>query len=153
MNRFADWIRLYLVSPEVVAALMPFVAYTYAPNWADALLKPMAEGLGWGLAAAGLSLAMLGFNYEKGFDLLSLSGGKKILIEWPGYPALKARILASFAWCVIGVVACLVATWMVTSNLRPQLAIVFLLGGLLAAATATATIALARFSLRELLGE
>lgn len=153
MKRPMDLFQLALVSPEVVAALMPLVAYTYAPNWADILLKPMSEGVGWGLAAAGIPLAMLAFNYKEGFDLLSLSGGKKVLIEWPGYPALKVRILASFAWCLVGAAACFVATWMVASNQRPQLAIVLLLGGLLAAATATATVGLARFRLRELLGE
>ena len=70
---------------------------------ADGLcVKPMTEGVGWGLTAAGLSFAMLGFCYTQGFDLLSLKGARKVLIEWPDYPKLKARMLVAFGWCLVG---------------------------------------------------
>lgn len=153
MSRILDFARLVFVSPELVLALLPIAIYAYAPDWADIFLKPMGDGLGWGLSAAGLSLAMLTFSYKEGFELLSLSGGKKVLIEWPDYPRLKIRILVAFAWCLLGAFACFCATWMVAKNLQPLLGITFMVSGLLSAAAATATIALARFSLRELLGE
>lgn len=153
MRRTLDFLRLVFFSPELALALLPIAIYIYVPGWADLLLKPMGDGVGWGLSAAGLSLAMLAFNYKEGFELLSLSGGKKVLIEWPDYPQLKMRILVAFVWCLFGAVACFGATWMVVKNLQPLLGITLMVSGLLSAAAATATIALARFSLREILGE
>lgn len=148
-----DFFRLVLISPELALALIPIAIYFYAPDWADILLKPMGDGVGWGLSAAGLSLAMLAFSYKEGYELLSLSGGRKVLIEWPDYPRLKVRIVVAFVWCLFGAFACVGATWMVAKNSQPLLGITFMISGLLSAAAATATIALARFSLRELFGE
>lgn len=153
MSRFTDLLRSVFVSPELLFALLPLAVYAYEPTWADLLLKPMSDSVGWGLSAAGLSIGMLAFSYEKGFDLLSLSGGRKVLIEWPDYPMLKARILVAFGWCLVGAAACLISTWMVAKNLHPLLGVTLLISGLIASATASATIGLARFSLRELLGE
>ena len=107
MSRFTDLLRSVFVSPELLFALLPLAVYAYEPTWADLLLKPMSDSVGWGLSAAGLSIGMLAFSYEKGFDLLSLSGGRKVLIEWPDYPMLKARILVAFGWCLVGAAACL----------------------------------------------
>ena len=153
MSRKTDCFRLFFVSPELLILLMPLAVYAYEPTWADMLVKPMIDGVGWGLTAAGVSVAMLGFCYKEGFDLLSLSGARKVLIEWPDYPKLKARVLTSFVWCVIGALSCLGASWMVAKAVLPLLGVTIMISGLLSAATATATIALARFSLRELLGE
>lgn len=153
MSRIFDFFRLIFVSPELLFMLMPLVIYAYEPAWADMLVKPMADGVGWGLAAAGVSVAMLGFCYKEGFDLLSLSGSRKVLIQWPDYPKLKARVLISFVWCVIGALSCFGATWMVAKAIHPLLGVTIMISGLVSAAAATASIALARFSLRELLGE
>ena len=153
MSRILDFFRLAFVSPELVLALLPIAVYAYAPDWADMLLKPMGDSVGWGLSAAGLPAAMLAFNYKESSELLSLSGGKKVLIEWPDYPRLKMRVLVALAWCLLGIFACFGATWMVAKNSLPLLGITFMISGLLSAAAATATIALAKFSLRELLGE
>jgi hypothetical protein len=153
MRRFTDFLFSVFVSPEMLSALVPLAIYAYEPTWADMLLKPMSDSVGWGLSAAGLSIGMLAFSYKEGFDLLSLSGGRKVLIEWPDYPKLKARVLGAFGWCLIGVFACICATWMVAKAFHPLLGISLLISGVFSAAAATATIALARFSMRELLGE
>ena len=81
MNRCLDFLRLIFVSPELLFALVPFAIFAYEPAWADVLLKPMSEGVAWGLSAAGLSLGTLAFSYKEGFDLLSLSGGRKVLLD------------------------------------------------------------------------
>jgi hypothetical protein len=153
MSRLTDFLRSVFVSPELFFALVPHAIYAYEPTWADMLLKPMSDSVGWGLSAAGLSIGMLAFSYKEAFDLLSLSGGRKVLIEWPEYPMLKARILVAFGWCLVGVAACLISVWMVAKNFHPLLGVTVLISGLIAAATASATVALARFRLRELLGE
>jgi hypothetical protein len=153
MKRFMDFLRSVFISPELLFALVPLAIYAYEPTWADMLLKPMSDSVGWGLSAAGLSIGMLAFSYREAFDLLSLSGGRSVLIEWPDYPLLKARILIAFGWCVSGAAVCLLSAWMVAKNIYPLLGVTFLISGLIAAATASSTIALARFSLRELLRE
>lgn len=153
MNRFADVLRLVVVSPEMVMALIPFGIHAYVPSLTDVLIKPMKDGVGFGLAAAGLPLAMLAFNYKEGFELLSPSGGRKVLLEWPDYPMLKARVIAALAWCTGGAIAGVIAVWMAANDFSPQLAIAILIGGIFASCAATATIALARFKLREILGE
>jgi hypothetical protein len=151
--RIPDFLRATLISPEIVAALLPFAAYAYEPAWINVLVKPMSEGVMPGLSAAGLAIGMLAFNYKEGIELLSLNGAKKVLIDWPDYAMLKMRLLVAFGWCLVGAVASLVATWMVLNNVDSLFGVTLLIGGLLAGAVATATIALARFKLREILGE
>lgn len=153
MKRLLDTFRLTLVSPEMLAVLVVFGAHTYFPALADVLVKPMKEGLGFGLAAAALPLGMLAFNYKEGFDLLSPSGNRKVLLEWDGYHMLKARVVASFVWCIVGALSGIVAIWMVATESSPQFAIALLVAGIFAAGVSTATIALARFTLREIFGE
>lgn len=153
MKRLVDTIRLVVVSPEAVMTLIPFVLYMYVPTLADVLIKPMKDGIGFGLAAVGIPLAMLAFNYKEGFELLSPSGERRVLLEWPDYPMLKSRVIAALSWCTIGVLGGIVAVWMVANDYLPRLAIAILVAGILAASAATATIALARFTSRELLGE
>ena len=151
MKRLVDGIRLSLLSPETVVALLPFVVYLYAPDWASVLVKPMKESLTFGLAAAGLTLGAAVFCYREGGDILEPSGAKAVLLEWPGYFMLKARVVASLAWCVAGIGAALAATWLVASDVAPQLGVTVLVAGVLAAAASAASIALARYRIRELL--
>jgi hypothetical protein len=96
---------------------------------------------------------MLTFNYKEGFDLLSPAGNRKVILEWPDYPMLKSRVIAALAWCTCGAFAGIVAVWMVASDHFPRFAVSLLVAGTLAASASTATIALARFTSRELLGE
>lgn len=149
MNRALDFLRLVFVSPEVLFALIPLAIYAYVPTWADVFVKPMTEGIGWGLAAAGSTLGMLAFSYKEGFELC----GKKVVLEWPDYPMLKTRVLVACTWCLMGAVACFIAAWMVVKDIHTLLAVTILISGWVAAATATVTVALARFSLREIVGE
>lgn len=151
MRRLVDGIRLLLLSPEMVAALLPFVVYLYAPDWASVLVKPMKESLAFGLAAAGLALGAAAFCYREGGDILEPSGANAVLLEWPAYFMLKGRVVAALAWCVAGIGAALAATWLVASSVSPQLGVTVLAAGLLAVGAATASIALARYRIRELL--
>lgn len=153
MNRLVDTTRFILVSPELLLTLIPFAIYAYLPAMADVLLKPMKESVGFGLAAAAIPLAMLAFNYKEGFGLLSPTGARKVLLEWPDYPMFKARVFASFVWCVAGAIAGFVAVWLAATDYHPRMGVVMLVAGILAASASTATIAIARFKARELLGE
>jgi hypothetical protein len=151
MKRLVDGIRLSLLSPEMLAALLPFAVHLYVPGWASVLVKPMKEGLTFGLTAAGLALGAAAFCYKEGGDILEPSGPKAVLLEWPGYFMLKARVVASLAWCVVGIGAALAGTWLVASDVAPQLGATVLVAAVLAAAASAASIALARYRIRELL--
>ena len=151
MRRAIDLVRLVLVSLEFVAVLTPILAWHYHPEWVNTLVKPMKESLFLGLGAAGLALGATTFCYKEGGDILDPTGAKAVLLEWPGYFMLKARVVAALAWCTAGIVAALTATWMVASDINPQLGASILVAGVLAAAAATGSIALARYRIRELI--
>lgn len=144
---------MILISPEIICALLPFVAYTYLPSLADVLLKPMKDGLAFGLGATAIPLGMLAFNYKEGLDMLAPTGGRKALLDWPDYPRLKATVVTVFAWCALGTASVLIAVLMVATDSIPRLAVAILVAGILASAAATATMCLARFTIREIVGE
>ena len=150
MRRLIDLVRLALVSPELVAVLLPVLAWQYQPEWVIILVKPMKESLVFGLGAAGLALGASTFCYKEGGDILEPSGARAVLLEWPGYYMLKARVVAALVWCATSIGAALVATWMVASDINPQLGATVLVAAVLAAAAATGSIALARYRIREL---
>lgn len=153
MKRCLDILRAVLLSPEAAAVLLPFLAHAYAPDLAAVLLKPMRENVLFGLSAAGLAGAMLVFSYRESVDLLSPSGARRVLLEWPDYPMLKGRVLVAFGWCGIGVIASLVGTWLVAIDANAPLGVAILAAGVFVAAVATLTVALARLRARELLRE
>lgn len=151
MKRLADRFRLALLSPEVVAALAPLALLAYAPDWPSVLVQHMKEGVGFGLTAAGLVLAACAFCYKEGGELIDPSGPRAVLLAWPRYYMLKARVVASLVWCILGMGSVLAATWMVAADAAPLLAAAVLVSGVLAPAAAVATVALARYRIRELL--
>lgn len=131
---------------------MPFLAYLYSPTVGDVLVKSMKESVVFSLGAVGLPLAMLGFNYKESLELLSPVGTRKVLLEWPGYFMLKTRIVIALSWCVVGMFVCLIGVWFVAIDRMPGLAVAIVISGILVACAATATIGLARFRVREILG-
>ena len=153
MKQISDVLRALFLSPELMAALLPFVAYAHAPEVVDTLAKPMKESLAVALGPTALPLAMLAFNYKESLELLSPTGSGAVLLEWPDYPMIKGRVVIAFGWCVLGIIACGVGGWMVLSDVAPRVAVAIVAAGVLSAATATATIGLARFRVREILGE
>ena len=151
MRRLLDTLRFVFVSPELAAALLPFVIQQYEPDWGSVILKSMREGLSFGLAATALPLGALAFCYKEGSDILDPTGARAVLLEWPDYLMLKSRVIAALAWCVGGVAAALVATWMVANNVSPRSGVSLLATGVLISAVAAGTVALARYRIRELL--
>jgi hypothetical protein len=66
---------------------------------------------------------------------------------------LKARVVACLVWCVLGMGCVLAATWMAAAAVETQVAAALLVSGVLAAAAAVGTVALARYRIRELLSQ
>lgn len=151
MRRLSDGLRLVLVSPELVGVLAPWALLAFVPDWPSVMAKPMSEGVGFGLTAAGLLLAACAFCYKEGGELIDPSGPRAVLLEWPDYHMLKARVVASLVWCVLGIGCVLAATWMAAAAVGTHVAGALLSSGVLAAAAAVGTVALARYRIRELL--
>ena len=74
MRRLADILRLALVSPELVGVLAPWALLAFIPDWPSVIAKPMSEGVGFGLTAAGLLLATCAFCYKEGGAMIDPSG-------------------------------------------------------------------------------
>lgn len=153
MSRLTDGLRLVLVSPELVGALAPWALLAYAPDWPSVIAKPMQQGVGFGLTAAGLLLAACAFCYREGGEAIDPTGPKAVLLEWPHYHMLKARVVACLVWCVLGMGCVLAATWMAAAAVATHVAGALLVSGVLAAAAAVGTVALARYRIRELLSQ
>jgi hypothetical protein len=153
MRRLADWFRLVLVSPELVGILAPWALLAIIPDWPSVIAKPMSEGVSFGLTAAGLLLAACAFCYKEGGVVIDPSGPQSVLLEWPDYHMLKARVVASLGWCVLGITCVLAATWMAATAVATHVAGALLASGVLAAAAAVGTVALARYRIRELFSE
>ena len=153
MNRYRALVRMIFISPEVVCALLPFLAYVYLPAFADVLVNPIKNSVAFGFGAVAIPLGMLAFNYKEGLDILAPAGNRKTILDWPDYPLLKAAVVLSFVWCSFGIVAAIISVWMVATDTMPRLAVTILVAGILASAATTATVGLARFTGREILGE
>ena len=85
--------------------------------------------------------------------MIDPSGLRAVLLEWPRYHMLKARVVASLVWCILGMGSVLAATWMAAADVAPLLAGAVLVSGVLAPAAAVATVALARYRIRELFSQ
>ena len=153
MNRYRATVKMIFISPEVVCALLPFLAYVYLPAFADVLAKPMKDSVAFGFGAVVIPLGMLAFNYREGLDILAPTGSRKVILDWPDYPLLKAAVVLSLVWCSLGTAAAIISVWMVAADVMPRLAVTILVTGILASAATTATVGLARFTGREILGE
>jgi len=151
VRRVSDLLRLLVLSPELLAVLACLAIQTYVPDWLSVVTKVRKDGLTFGLSGAGIALAALAFCYRQGDDILSPTGRLTVLLEWPDYFMLKSRVIAALTWCVVGIGACLTATWMVADGKTVQWASVILVAGILVAGMAVASIALARYRIRELL--
>lgn len=145
MKGLFDTLRLLVISPESLVAVLPAAVHSIWPTWLEALEKSMRDSLAMGLSAAGICVAALAFIYKEGDSILDPKAGRGMLLDWPDYPMLKRRVVAALTWGVIGIGAALVATWMVASGARPQVAPSVLVAGVLVSAAAAATVALARY--------
>jgi len=142
---------MLMVSPELLAVLVCAIVQIHVPDWLSTVSRAMKDSLTFGLAAAGISLAALAFCYHQGDKILSPEGHLAVLLKWPDYFMLKARVVTALTWCTAGIGASLFATWMVASGRSAAWPPSVLVAGVLAAATAVATTALARYRIREIL--
>lgn len=151
MNRALDLIRYTFISPEVLGLAVVLAVYAFFPEIFGFPLKLLSDGQSVGLGAAGVSVACLAFCFQRGFEMLDPSGAGSVIMEWPGYPMLKGRVVAAMAWCVFAVAGSLVAMWLAAVDHGASAAGAILVAALLTAVVSVASIALASMRIRELL--
>lgn len=151
MSRLVDALRCFLISPELLLLLGAIAIAEAAPSIAGFFEAQVASNIVIGSAIAAAPLAALAWGWSQVWDMLKPSGVGAALAEWPHYYMLKARALASLIWCVVGSGLGFISIPMISLKWHPSIAVGLLLGGVLAAASAIFSLALARIKLRELL--
>jgi len=152
MKAFVDYFRLALISPELVAALAVVGIFNYWPEPFEFGTVQLSSDVKWSLGAALLPLAMLATCYQMGTDLLSPAGKRTVLLNWPDYPMFKRRIVFTLINCVIGFCLVLLGVFFV-AKAKAVWGTMLIVAGLVSSAISLASIALAKWRAREILGE
>ncbi len=145
-------IRCVLISPEIVGLGIPLVIWSYWPEPAQFFAVHLSRDLKWGLGIVMVPIALLTASYKLGSDLLAPSGARKILLDWPDYWMLKNRVVVTLGFCTFAFVVALIGFYMVAKTESP-LGMSLIVSGSLSASASLATVALAWWRSREVLGE
>jgi hypothetical protein len=138
MKTISEALRAVFISPEIVAGSLPFLISFYWSEPATFTAQQLASDTKWAL------------GYSFGSEILSPSGTKKVLLSWPDYWKLKMRILVALGFCLLGFVFVLCGVYMVPRQ-NPVWGATIAMSGLFTAAAALASVALAKWSIREIL--
>lgn len=153
MNKHRDVLRFIIISPEAAAGLIIALAAIYWPqpflHFAKLLHTDDSKIV---LSIIGIPFAMLYGAYKLCFDILNPPEHKKVLIKWPDYWHLKARIIFNLSICLLNVVASIVA-WYLLIEKQVIVATALMIGGWLTAAISILNIAYAKMSLHDILAE
>lgn len=150
MRKCIEFLRAVFISPEMVAGGLPFVISFYWPEPATFVGQQFASDAKWALATATIPLGLFATTYGFGTDILSPSGAKKVLLSWPEYWKLKMRVVVALGLCLFGFVGGMLGVYLVLhQNLVWGATII--VAGMLLSASALASVALAKWAIREIL--
>lgn len=152
MNRIVDMIRVVLVSPEMLGLGFPLAIWSYWPEPAQFIATQINGDFEWGFGIVMVPIVLLAACYNLGSNILAPSGARKILLDWPDYWMLKNRVVVALAFCIFSFVVALIGIFMVAET-KSSLGMSMVFSGCLSAAAAIATVALAWWRSREILGE
>lgn len=152
MNRILEFFRAVIISPEMLAVCLPFVVSSYWPEPANFAAQQLASDTKWAFSIAAIPLGLLATTYAFGSDILSPTGGKKVLLAWPDYWKLKMRIVVAFGYCLLGCGLIVCGVYFVTHQ-NPVWGGNLAIAGVLCASAALASVALARLTIREIVRE
>ncbi len=77
---------------------------------------------------------------------------RKVILEWPDYWMLKSRVVLALSFCALAFVIGLGGLYWIAEK-ESSLGAALMLSGWLSSAAVLATVSLARWRIRELLGE
>jgi hypothetical protein len=152
MKRLWDVARATLISPEVIAGLLPFVLLAYWPEPAVFFTEQFGGDIKWALGAATIPAGFFVATYQLGGDVISPHGKRRLILERPDYPMLKTRILLALVVCGFGFLLGLVGLYILGKYNLP-IGTTLIVSGLLSSATSLATVGLAKWKIRELFRE
>ncbi len=152
MNRLIDIIRSVLISPEMLCLVLPIGIWTYWPGPFQFVTTQIYEDFKWGVGAALVPAGFFASSYNLGTDVLSPHGARKALLEWPDYWMLKNRVVMAVIFCGGAVFVVFLALYLIAES-KASLGAALLLSGWLSAFAALCSVGLARWKIREILGE
>lgn len=149
MKRIAEVLRVVFISPEFLAGSIPFAISSYWPEPANFAAQLLASDTKWALGMAAIPIGLLVGTYGFASDVLSLSGAKKAILAWPDYWKLKMRVLVALGYCIVGFGFVIGGVYSVAHH-RLVWGATTAISGALCAAGAIASVALARWTIREI---
>lgn len=152
MNRFIDMIRTIFVSPEMLGLGVPVAIWAYWPEPAQFIATKISSDPKWGFGIVMVPIALLAACYNLSSNILAPSGARKILLDWPDYWMLKNRVVVALGLCIFAFMIALIGFYMVVAD-KSSLGMSMIFSGCLSAAASLATVALAWWRSREILGE
>ncbi|MDI6727792.1 MAG: hypothetical protein QMD44_02550 [Thermodesulfovibrionales bacterium] len=153
MNRLTDILRMVTLSPELLIALATIAIHKTMPSAGNLALALLNSDHKWAVGiVVVIPITLLVSCYQLGTEILSPQGKRKVLLEWPDYWRLKYRVVYALAVCAIALFASLIGYLLVLNRKSPAAAML-IIGAWAVAATTTASLALAKWSTREILGE
>lgn len=153
MNKRRDVLRFVIISPEAASVLIVALAAIYWPQPFLHFVKLLqTDDSKIALSIIGIPFAMLYRAYKLCFDILNPSEHKKVLIKWPDYWHLKARIIFNLSVCLLNVVVSL-AAWYLVRERQLIVGAALMIGGWATAAISIVNIAHAKITLHDILTE
>ncbi|MCE2723604.1 MAG: hypothetical protein ACK5YU_00710 [Burkholderiales bacterium] len=152
MRTFLDYLRLLLVSPELLTLVAMAGLFVWLPEPFELVTSLIVSDIRWAVGAAGMPLGLLAISYTFSTDLLSPQGKRLLLLDWPDYPMLKRRVLFTLGACSLGFLLVVAGLFLVAKHKLSE-GTALIAAGISCSAVSLATIALAKWSARELLRE
>lgn len=152
MNRPIDIIRSALISPEMLCLILPIGIWTYWPAPFQFVTTQVYADFKWGVGAALVPAGFFATSYKLGTDVLSPHGARKVLLEWPDYWMLKNRVIMAVIFCGFAVCVVFFSLYLIAES-KTSLGAALLFSSWLSAFSALCSVGLARWKIREILGE
>lgn len=151
-KRVVEWVRAFLVSPELLAVAVVVLSARIWPSIALSVgsLGRFEQIDGWVLALAAAPLSLIGLTYNSATRVLRPEHGRADLLEWPDYWRLRIQVLSALLWVCIGALAWIVGGLLIQMD-RVVLGTTVAVSGIAAGAVATVTTGLARIEVQDAL--
>lgn len=151
MNRLVDVARSVFISPEIVCLGVPVAIWLRWPESLQFIATQINSDFKWGIGVEAIPIALLTACFNLSSNILSPSDARKVLLDWPDYWMLKNRVLIALGYCVLAIAVTSIGFYMVATN-NSSFGIAMIFSGCLSAAASLATVALAWWRSREILG-
>ena len=135
--------------------LVAVLLYRVAPDFYSRLAVLVTEGKLVSIATLiGVPVALIVATYRLGDSALNpqSESAKRLLVNWPNYWMLKARVLTSFAFGLISCVGVWIGWYLIVSA-RLGIGSLICVASYAVAVTTVASMALARLEVRDILAK